>query len=257
MKFFLVETFWPEKKGFVLHRDNIGEQYIFIHFLTPVTARLRGEDLDIRPGGCVFFGANTMQHFSSPDCELVHDWFHADMDCEKIINKYGLECEKVYYPNNSDEITKIISDIKLEYTIRAPYFEESSLSAAEKMMIKLARSRTEAYVEADRNFRQEEMLTRARAEIHMDICRQWTVEDMAKIVNLSESRFYFLYKKQFGISPQKDLAIKRIETAQTLLAKKQLTVKETARLTGYNNEYHFIRQFKQITGMTPGRAAKA
>ena len=257
MKFFLVDTFWPEKKGFVLHRDNIGEQYIFIHFLTPVTAVLRGEEVDIRPGGCVFFGANTMQCFSSPDCELVHDWFHADMDCEKIINKYGLECEKVYYPNNSDEITKIISDIKLEYTIRAPYFEELSLSAAEKMMIKLARSRTEAYVEADRNFRQEEMLTRARAEIHMDICRQWTVEDMAKIVNLSESRFYFLYKKQFGISPQKDLAIKRIETAQTLLAKKQLTVKETARLTGYNNEYHFIRQFKQITGMTPGRAAKA
>ena len=257
MKFFLVETLWPEKKGFVLHRDSIGEQYIFIHFLTPVTAILRGEEINIKSGGCVFFGPNAEQHFSSPDCSLVHDWFHADVECGEMMKKYGLECEKVYYPNNSDEITKIISDIKLEYTIRAPYFEESSLSAAEKMMIKLARSRTEAYVEADRNFRQEEMLTRARAEIHMDICRQWTVEDMAKIVNLSESRFYFLYKKQFGISPQKDLAIKRIETAQTLLAKKQLTVKETARLTGYNNEYHFIRQFKQITGMTPGRAAKA
>ena len=38
MKFFLIETLWHEKKGFVLHRDSIGEQYIFIHFLTPVTA---------------------------------------------------------------------------------------------------------------------------------------------------------------------------------------------------------------------------
>ena len=54
MKFFLVETFWPEKKGFVLHRNNIGEQYIFIHFLTPVTARLRGEDR-YKTGGMRFF----------------------------------------------------------------------------------------------------------------------------------------------------------------------------------------------------------
>ena len=107
MKFFLVETLWPEKKGFVLHRNSIGEQYIFIHFLTPVTAVLRGEKTEIKSGGCVFFGANAMQHFSSSNCELVHDWFHVDIDCGALMEKYGLECEKVYYPDNSDEITKL------------------------------------------------------------------------------------------------------------------------------------------------------
>ena len=255
MKFFLVETLWPEKKGFVLHRDSIGEQYIFIHFLTPVTAVLKGEKADIKPGGCVFFGVNAMQSFSSPDCELVHDWFHADIDCAVLMKKYGLESEKVYYPDNGDEITKLISEIKLEYTAGAKYFGEIAQAAAEKMTIRLARSDEAAAGESKRDILQKELFIQARAEIHMDICRQWTVEDMARLVNMSESRFYYLYKKIFGISPQRDLAEKRVQTAQMLLAKKQLTVKETARLAGYNNEYHFIRQFKQITGITPGKAA--
>ena len=55
----------------------------------------------------MFFGANAMQYFASPDCELVHDWFHVDIDCGALMEKYGLECEKVYYPDNSDEITKL------------------------------------------------------------------------------------------------------------------------------------------------------
>ena len=32
-----------------------------------------------------------------------------------------------------------------------------------------------------------------------------------------------------------------------------LTVEEIANLCGYNNTVHFHRQFKQITGMTPGK----
>ena len=31
---------------------------------------------------------------------------------------------------------------------------------------------------------------------------------------------------------------------------------ESAEQTGYNNPYHFIRQFKQIVGMTPGKIRK-
>lgn len=257
MRFYLVETMWHQKKGFFLHRENIGEQYIFIHFITPVTALLKGKEVNILPGGCVFFEANKMQHFSSLDCELVHDWFHADMECKKLMEKYKLEGETVYYPSDSDEITKIISEIKTEYAMCNSYFEENASASAEKMMIKLARSSDETSKEFDRDFIKRNLFIKARAEIHTNICRQWTVSDMAQLVNMSESRFYYLYKNQFGISPLKDLAETRVQTAYMLLLKKELSVKEVARLTGYNSEYHFIRQFKQIYGTTPGKVAKS
>ncbi|MDD6484996.1 MAG: AraC family transcriptional regulator [Clostridiales bacterium] len=254
MNFLLIEALWPEEQNFVLHRDNIGEQYIFIHFLTPVTAILKGETVDIEPGGCVFFGKNSMQHFSSQLCSLLHDWFHADSSCGELMEKYGLECETVYYPSDSDEITRIITEIELEYINKAPHFAEAASAAAEQLFIKLSRSK-ESTPAQPVDLWQKERFIQARSKIHMDICRQWTAEDMAKLVNMSPSRFYYLYKKMFGISPQKDLIRKRIQTAQMLLCENSFTVCQVARLCGYNNPYHFIRQFKQITGTTPGKTS--
>lgn len=256
MRIFIVESLWHEKKGFILDRDTIGEQYIFIHFLTPVTAELNGESVDIKPGGCVVFGKNSRQHFSSPNCELVHDWFHADVDCAELMKKYGLMCEKVYYPYNAEDITKTVSKIKLEYAVRDAYYEQSASAAAESIFISLARSEIKEAEGVQPYSLIKERFIEARAKIHMDICRQWTVADMASLVNMSESRFYYMYKKLFGISPQADLSAKRIQTAQMLLTKKQLSVKETAQLTGFNSEYNFIRRFKQIMGITPGQTAK-
>lgn len=256
MNFLLVEALWPEEQNFILHRENIGDQYIFTHFLTPVTAILKGKSIDIKPGGCVFFGMNSMQHFSSQLCSLLHDWFHADSSCIELMNKYGLECETVYYPDDSDEITRMISKIELEYINKEQHYREAASLIAENMFIMLSRSgRIKTNNSVD--FYQKERFIQARAKIHMDICRQWSVADMADLLNMSESRFYCLYKKMFGISPQKDLARKRIQTAQMLLTKNQFTIEQVAQLTGYNNQYHFIRQFKQMMGITPGKMAKS
>lgn len=251
----MIEALWPEKQNFICHRDNIGHQYIFIHFLTPVTAVLKGKNTQIKPGGCVFFGMNSMQHFSSELCSLLHDWFHADENCGKLLQKYGLECETVYYPEENDKITRLITEIELEYINKREYFRESADAAAEQLFIMLSRSKNDEKARTI-DFLQKEKFIQARSKIHMDICRDWSVEEMAKLVNLSASRFYYLYKKMFGISPQQDLIRKRIQTAQTLLMQGDFTVDEVSKMCGYNNTYHFIRQFKLLTGVTPGKVKK-
>ncbi len=253
MNFLLIESLYPEEENFTLHRDNIGQQYIFLHFLTPVTAILKGHEVDITPGGCVFFGMNSMQHFSSRICGLLHDWFHADSGCVELLKKYGIECETVYYPEDSGEITRIISEIQMEYTHKGRHYREAADALAEHMFIKLARSKDNDKQMPSSCFVYKDRFIEARALIHMDLRRQWHVREMAELVNLSPSRFYYIYKNIFKISPQQDLINKRIKTAQVLLMENKLSVEETARLTGYTNQYHFIRQFKQITGTTPGK----
>ena len=76
---------------------------------------------------------------------------------------------------------------------------------------------------------------------------------MAKLAKMSESRFYALYKGVFGVSPMSDLERTRVSRAELFLLSGSHSVTEAAEYAGYNNQYHFIRRFKKITGMTPGR----
>ena len=85
--------------------------------------------------------------------------------------------------------------------------------------------------------------------------RAWTNEMMAKRVNISVSRLYPLYRRMFSISPGRDLILMRIEKAKNMLSQ-GVSVAQVSELLGYGSTFHFIRQFKQETGVTPGRWEK-
>lgn len=86
--------------------------------------------------------------------------------------------------------------------------------------------------------------------------KSWTVEDMCDIVHLSVPYFQYLYKQYFGISPVNDVIRARIESAKKKLLYSNVTINTIAEECGYNNLEHFSRQFKEITGTTPGKYRK-
>lgn len=247
----MVKTMWKEDIGFHLDRD-IGEQYIFIHFLTPVSAIVGGRELHIESGGCIMWDKNSRQRFSSNKCTLVHDWFHAEAGCGELMAKYGIKAGEVYYPQYDREITKIISEIELESVKKEIMYKEVCDAMAEKLFAILARSKanTSSFkIESS----QRKAYIKARNKIHSEYTHNWSVEEMARLVNCAESRFYCVYKEIFGVSPQADLRNTRIQRAQLLLATTECSVEKAAELCGFSNQYHFIRQFKKITGLTPGK----
>ena len=79
---------------------------------------------------------------------------------------------------------------------------------------------------------------------------------MERSMSVRESKFYSDYKKVFGISPIKDIINARTETAKNYLLSGKYSVSEVAEIVGYDNEFHFIRQFRDMTGVTPGNTAK-
>ena len=78
------------------------------------------------------------------------------------------------------------------------------------------------------------------------------IDALAKSANLSTSRFSVLYKNMFGISPKKDIINARISKAKYLMSLGSQSLLEVSELCGYQNIYHFIRQFRTVTGITPG-----
>jgi uncharacterized lipoprotein YddW (UPF0748 family) len=65
-----------------------------------------------------------------------------------------------------------------------------------------------------------------------------------------------VYKAVFGISPRRYLIFIRIEKAKMLL-QSGATVTSVAEQLGYGSVYHFIRQFRQLTGDTPKQFARS
>lgn len=248
-----IKSIWPEKQGFDLIRDNIGDMYIFIHFLSPAIIEQDGTNTPIQQGGCVLFDKFSYQHISSPDCPLTHNWFHINGDLACLFDKYSLVTGKVYYPEHDENITRIIQNMEIEFMSRKPNWENICTLGIEEIFARMTRE--VSLGEIPLNLQKKEALTELRTRVHLEYYKNWSVPLMAKEVNMSESRFYADYKKVFGISPSKDLQNTRIEHAKRMLLS-GIDVASVAEQTGFGSTYHFIRQFKRMCGTTPGKYAK-
>lgn len=111
------------------------------------------------------------------------------------------------------------------------------------------RSRRQGLVGAEPAGRLGAVLERIRADIDWP----WTVPDMARLAALSPSQFHRIFKQRFGVSPVNWLRHERINRASRLLADRSLGVSEVGRRCGYADPYHFSRDFRRLTGLSPTR----
>ena len=81
--------------------------------------------------------------------------------------------------------------------------------------------------------------------------RNLSVEEMAALLNMSESSLAHKCKAMLGDSPYKVFLKCRMERACHLLCDSSLLIKEIAGTLGYPNEYVFSRTFKAVIGVPP------
>lgn len=240
---------WIETAGFELERQYGYPSYTFLHFFYPVDILVGGKMVHTRPHACIMYNIDTPQKFHSRP-QLFHDWIHFDGNMDNHFTKFGLEYDKLYYPTNSEFITQITMELEHDFFSKKTNRSDFIHAKTDELFIKLQRACSKE------DFLVVEPTTQAlfrdlRATVFSTLKEEWTVERMAKRVNLSTSRFHALYKNLFGKSPVEDLIQARIQNAQNALMFSNLSVSEIATDLGYSNLPHFIRQFKSATGTTP------
>ena len=78
-----------------------------------------------------------------------------------------------------------------------------------------------------------------------------TVEEMAKIVNLSSSHFARIFKEETGSSPIDFLINLKLQKAKRFLLQKKHSITEIAYACGFSSSSHFSNCFVERTGMAP------
>lgn len=94
-------------------------------------------------------------------------------------------------------------------------------------------------------------ITWALGQIDKRLKDQLDVADLAAGVNLSPSRFAYLFRRETGTSPARFVRVRRLDRARELLETTFLSVKEVMVSVGFNDASHFTREFRRQHGLGP------
>lgn len=99
-----------------------------------------------------------------------------------------------------------------------------------------------------------EIILPAVTYIQKNYKKRISVENLARMCNLSPSRFYYLFKQETDDSPivyKNKLAIENC--IQELLYNKEISIKELSIKYGFGNPIYFERLFKKMLNKTPSQ----
>lgn len=242
---------YPEPASFRICRNSGHNEYTFLHFYNSVEIIENGRSVITQPHSVIIYSPGTPQFFASHE-PLIHDWFHFKLKTDEIFRQSDIQFNRLYYPQNPTFITKIVAEIEGEHFCNKSDSERLINLKSQELILKLGRSISGKDYEPQ-NREVKEKFRQLRGKMFISLENGWTVKKMADSVFLSESRFFALYKKFFGISPMADLINAKMNSAKNMLLSGGTSVEEIAAILGYNNTTHFIRQFKEHTGATPAR----
>lgn len=129
----------------------------------------------------------------------------------------------------------------------APLEASTLLLRAIVLLLKSKRPRTDA----SHDERNRARMDRVIAHIREHFSRDMPVSQLSEIAGLSPAHLARMFAQWTGTTPADYVRMVKIERARELLGQVDLSIKEVARATGFKNQYHFSRVFRQIDGLTP------
>ena len=87
--------------------------------------------------------------------------------------------------------------------------------------------------------------------IHTYLERPLSVEQLAKVADLSPSHFLRAFRETTGMPPHKFVLVKRLEAAERLLLTTDMPLAQVSALTGFSNHSHMTATMKRFRATTP------
>ncbi|EMI58555.1 AraC family transcriptional regulator [Rhodopirellula sallentina] len=102
--------------------------------------------------------------------------------------------------------------------------------------------------EQSQSFRE---LTPAIRFIEANFTQAVSMKELAELVGLSTTHFNQRFRELLRMTPTQFLLARRVEHARRMLTETEASVSEVSTATGFYDQSHFTKRFRQVTGLTP------
>lgn len=240
------------REGIWIDRPGGAGNYAFVFFRSNANVVVRGKPIAVEQNSFIMFRPSTPHAYGNGDM-FVNDWLHCDGDDpDHFLNRIQFPLDEPVRSAHPASISRNLMELYSVHMLGGPLCDEIIDLDLRSLFAKLSnmRRRTPVSKKANPYFYP---LMKLRNEMYSSPMANVSVSSLAKRVNLSQSYFQHIYKELFGCPVTADLINGRLEYAKYLLNNSSLSVKAVAKTCGYENETHFMRQFKKLVGTTPGR----
>ncbi|MEY8355478.1 AraC family transcriptional regulator [Lachnospiraceae bacterium 54-53] len=209
---------------------------------------------ELLPNTAILYDKHSYVHYGCRTPDYNDDWIHFDLEEEDLPFLTDLEIpfHTPVFLSYAGQLSEYIRLIVLEKH-SAKHYRKQILDSLMRTLLYSLASQIHARPEKGASHKYYSVMNDLRISILNAPHRKWTVEGMSDSVHMSSSYFQHLYKELFGTSCMQDVISARLKNACFYLRTTEMSIQSLAGFCGYDNEFHFMRQFKKYTRMTPSQ----
>lgn len=240
--------------GIRIVRPSGSGDYAFVLFRSRAEIVVHDAPMTVDKNTYILFRPDTDHLYRDVELPFINDWFHCKKDeLEPFLASLDFPLDTPVKAADPLLISKTIMELQSIGRQTGPFRDAILDADLRSLLMKLCLWRTHDQALPEKTGRYYRQLTDLRNELYSSPGNRHRVESLAASVNLSKSYFQHLYKELFGVSVMTDIINGRVDYAGYLLNHTELSVTAIASMCGYDNDTHFMRQFKKVTGRTPSQ----
>ena len=238
--------------GLTYRKYGRPDYYLSYNYSGDMHVKINRKEYEGGPGTVFIYSPYQEQFYEQVDNQLISNyWVHfTGFGIPELLLKANLEADQVFQVLVNDEIPHLINTIIDEISRRQVNFKHISSLLLQQLFFTISRQYAIANNVND-NSLIDSRIGKSVEFIRKHYKNHITVGELADLSGWSVSRFSYLFKQKFQMSPQQYLINYRLQKAKELMAFTNLSFYQIAEMTGFSDQFHFSKTFKKYEKVSP------
>lgn len=246
------------RDGFVHCRRVLNSNVLIFVLEGTLEITVSGREYSVSEGEFIFLKSGG-EHFGTKPSSgnLSYLWVHFKSDSDwECFSEEDIRSRKLSYllpeygrAASFQRVSMLFRQL-IDFSRQENIYSEKILSYAVSLLImELTQEAVDTISQYSENI--SPVVSDASEWIRSNCHRSISLNEIADEFHYNAEYLSSLFKKETGLSLKSYLIRSRIEVAKNLLANNNLSIKEAAYSSGFNDEKYFMKMFRKYEGITP------